>query len=227
MGGIPEDNKSGVLYAKFEKFFEEEKKKPEKKRSLWNVLWLTVGYGRLIWALILFGVYAGLQFGPVLILTRLVKYFQGLTYYSKAELWVMVALLFIFPMVGSLAAAHSNSIMANIGAQVRNTLINIIYRKSLVISPYSKQFIGTGRIITMFSDDTNQIRNFLFFVNNAILAPFQIGACLYLIYQQVGVATFVGLGYSVVVTPITGIVFGIVFKMRKYVCFIYLNNRFL
>ena len=42
-----------------------------------------------------------------------------------------------------------------------------------------------------------------------------MGACLYLIYQQVGVCTFVGLAYTVCTTPITGIVFGIVFSMRK------------
>lgn len=215
LGGIPESNRSDVLYERFQVLFEKEKLKPEKRRSLWNVLWLTVGYGRLFWALVLFGISAALQFGPVLILTRLVKYFEGFVHYTQAQLWVLVALLFVFPMVGSVAGAHSNAIMANIGAQVRNTLINIIYRKSLVISPYSKQTISTGRILTMFSDDTNQIRNFLYFLNNSCLAPFQIGACLYLIYQQVGVATFVGLGYSFVVTPITGVVFGIVFKMRR------------
>ena len=97
----------------------------------------------------------------------------------------MVALLFVFPLVSSIALAHSNAIMAHIGAQTRNMLIDVLYRKSLTISPAKKLEISTGRILTMFSDDTNQIRNFLFFLNNFALAPLQIGACLYLIYQQV------------------------------------------
>jgi len=66
----------------------------------------------------------------------------------------------------------------------------------------------------MFSDDTNQIRNFLFFMNNSICAPLQVGACLYLVYRQVGVATFVGLGYTLFTLPISAVTFGIVFKLR-------------
>ena len=146
---------------------------------------LTVGYGKFFLALVLFAVSAALQLGPVLILTRIVDYFSGVKSYSKGQLWIMIALLFVFPMVGSIAVAHSNGIMAHIGCQVRNMLIDAIYRKSLTISPAKKQSISTGRILTMFSDDTNQIRNFLFFVNNAAIAPLQIAACLYLIYQQV------------------------------------------
>jgi ATP-binding cassette subfamily C (CFTR/MRP) protein 1 len=216
LGGIPEQNRADVLYKRFEQFYAEEKKyRPAGRRSLWNILWKTVGYWRLFLAIALFGVYASLLFGPVLILTRLVRYFQGADHYDEWSLWLMVALLFVFPMVASIALAHSNAIMCNIGSQVRNTLINIIYRKSLVISPYSKQAVSTGRILTMFSDDTNQIRNFLYFANNFALAPFQIGACLYLIYEQVGAATFVGLAYSFVTTPITGIIFKIVFSRRE------------
>lgn len=215
LGGIPEQNRSDVLYKRFEVFYAEEKKnKPVGKRSLWNILWKTVGYWRLFLAIALFGVYAALLFGPVLILTRLVRYFQGAENYENWSLWLMVAFLFIFPMVASIALAHSNAIMCNIGSQVRNTLINIIYRKSLVISPYCKQTVSTGRILTMFSDDTNQIRNFLYFANNFVLAPLQIGACLYLIYEQVGAATFVGLAYTFVTTPLVGIIFKIVFSRR-------------
>lgn len=166
-------------------------------------------------AVILFGISASLQLGPVLILTRLVNYFSGVQDYSKQSLWIMVSLLFAFPLFSSIALAHSNAIMANIGAQTRNMLIDALYRKSLTISSAKKLEISTGRILTMFSDDTNQIRNFLFFVNNAILAPLQIGACLFLIYEQVGVSMFVGLGYSLFSMPVTGVIIGMVFGIRR------------
>jgi ATP-binding cassette subfamily C (CFTR/MRP) protein 1 len=215
LGAIPKNNRADNLHAKFIVHYEKQRKLPAHKRSLWHAIWLTVGYWRLFLALFLFGVSAALQLGPVMILNRMVKHFEGVQVLSKGQLWILVSLLFLFPLIGSVALAHSNAIMANIGAQVRNTLINVIYRKSLTISPAKRQAISTGRIITMFSDDTNQIRNFLFFLNNAALAPFQIAACLYLIYQQVGVAVFVGLGYSVVVTPVTGFIFSWVFSMRR------------
>ena len=212
LGGISKQDRSDLLHHKFEKEYQVECEKPLAKRSLWGILWRTVSYWKLFLGLILFGVSAALQFGPVLILTRLVRYFQGVEYFTTAELWVLVCLLMVFPVVGAVALAHSNAIMAHLGAQIRNTLIGVIYRKALRISPYRRQTISTGRIITMFSDDTNQIRNFLFFMNNFVCAPLQIGACLYLIYQQVGASTFVGLGYAILTMPLSGMVFGIVFK---------------
>lgn len=215
LGAIPKANRADVLYPVFMGHYQKQRHLPPEKRSLWHAIWLTVGYGRFVLALVLFGISAALQLGPVLILTRLVNYFAGVTDYSKRSLWIMVALLFVFPLVSSIALAHSNAIMANIGAQTRNMLIDALYRKSLTISPAKKLEISTGRILTMFSDDTNQIRNFLFFVNNAALAPLQIAACLFLIYQQVGVSMFVGLGYSIFTIPVTGVIFGVVFSIRR------------
>ena len=215
LGGISKQDRSDVLHEKFSREYEQECHKPLEKRSLWGVLWRTVGYFKLFMGVALFGVSAALQFGPVLILTRLVRYFQGIQYYSQSSLWGLVVLLFIFPVVASIALAHSNAIMAHLGAQIRNTLIGVIYRKSLLISPYYRQSVSTGRIVTMFSDDTNQIRNFLYFLNNFVIAPLQIAVCLYLIYEQVGAATFVGLGYALLTMPLSGFVFGLVFAIRK------------
>lgn len=214
LGVISQKDKSDYLCSRFEKFYLEEKKKPKEKRSLWNVLWRTVGYYNLYLSLFLFAVYAALLFGPAEILQRLVKNFQANKVYSDGACWVMVVLLWVFPTVGSICLAHANSIMVHVGAQVRNTLIGALYRKSLKISPYQKQTISTGKILTMFSDDTNQIRTFLFYMCNSIISPFQIGATLYLIYVQVGVATFVGLGFTFVTTPFTGFTLATVAKLR-------------
>jgi ATP-binding cassette subfamily C (CFTR/MRP) protein 1 len=215
LGAIPTANRADVLYPVFMGHYNAQKHLPAEKRSMWRAIWLTIGYWRLVLALVLFAISAALQLGPVLILTRLVKYFMGVHSYHRWQLWILVALLFVFPLLSSILLAHSNAIMANIGSQTRNMLIDSIYRKSLTISPAKKLAISTGRILTMFSDDTNQIRNFLFFANNAALAPLQIAACLYLIYEQVGVSMFVGLGYSIFSIPLTGIIFGMVFAIRK------------
>ena len=216
LGGISDADRSDFLYEKFSVLYSNEAAtKSLIQRSLWRILWRTVGYWKLYLSLALFIVSAALQFGPVMILTRLVRYLQKAESYDTTGLWGMIVLLFVFPVVGAISLAHSNGIMAHLGAQFRNVLICAIYRKALRISPAKKLQISTGRIITMFSDDTNQIRQFLFFMTNSIVAPLQVAACLYLIYEQVGAATFVGLGYTLFTTPITGIVFGIVFKLRK------------
>eukprot|EP01032_Pedospumella_encystans_P017357 gene17357-19780_t len=153
--------------------------------------------------------------GPVLILSRLVNYLQGVVDYSTSTVWIMVALLFVLPMVSSFALAHSNTTMLGIAAVARNMLVAALYRKSLTISAAKKLEISTGRILTLYSEDSKQILSVVGSLHTAILAPFQIATCLYLIYRQVGVSMFVCLGYSVFVMPVTGVIFEYVFQIRK------------
>lgn len=160
LGGNSERDRADLLRVKFDAAMAVEvlTHPDPSTRSLWRVMWRTVGIGRLLLGILLFVFSAALQFGPVLILTRLVRNFQGVESYSTASLWSMVALLFVFTVAGSLCVAHSNALMAHLGAQFRNTLLCAIYRKALRISPFTKQEVSAGRIITMFSDDTNQLR---------------------------------------------------------------------
>ena len=156
------------------------------------MLWRSAGLNNVAWALFYYALYAGITYGPILILNSLVQHFQGTKKVSIGVLWFNVALIFALPMMGSLFAAQSNIILAHISVQFRNILVNKIYRKSMVLSPAARQKSSTGQIITMFSNDTKQIQQFLFFLNNVIMAPAQIIIALALIYQQVGNSTFVG-----------------------------------
>lgn len=216
LGGIADQDRADVLSERFAFEYDAECRAHAcvKRRSLWAILIRTIGYARFVAATALFCVNAAVQFGPVFILTKLVRNSQGVEVYSSASLWGMVALLFIFPVFGSLCLAHSNALMAHLGAQVRNTLICAIYRKTLRISQFQKLSWSTGRILTMFADDTNQIRQFIYMVTNTIVSPFSIAACLYLIWEQVGVSTLVGLGYLVCTLPISGVVFAVVYSLR-------------
>lgn len=196
LGVVSKHDRAAYLYKKFYARLQIELKKPAGVRSLWAVLWSTVGYNNLFYAIFLYALYSATSFGPILVLNALVQHFQGTKTLSPTALWFFVALNFFLPMFGSIVAARSNAILAHIGLQFRNALINSIYRKALVLSPAAKQLSSTGQIINMFSTDTAQIQRFLFFFNNLFLALPTIGVSLYLIYREVGVATFVGLGMS-------------------------------
>ena len=56
---------------------------------------------------------------------------------------------------------------------------------------------------------------FVAFASQLLVAPPQIGVCLYLIWRYVGVSTFAGLALMVVVTPLSGILMGSLFKWRR------------
>ena len=169
--GIADQDRSDKLYAKFAVVWEKELTIPRKKRYLWPVIWKTVGYTNVSFAVLLFAISAAFQIAPIYILNLLVRYFSGLLELSTTIVWLLVCLLFVLPLVSSITLAHSNILMVHIGAQVRNLLIGIIYRKTLRLSSAGRQFISTGRIVTMFSADTNQMKTYFLYFNNFYCAP--------------------------------------------------------
>lgn len=131
LGGISHVDRSSTLYDKFTVAWEEEKLRKDAnvdKMSLWHVLWKTCGYWRLFLGILLFAGGAGLQYGPILILNYLVRYFQGSIALSSAAIWIMVVLLFVCTMLSSILTANSNAMMAHLGVEFRNVLIDAIYR---------------------------------------------------------------------------------------------------
>lgn len=215
LGAPAKRDRCGGLYDKFSQYWEHELSRPEKRISLWNAMWLTVTYRSLIYALVLFALYAMLSFIPVLILSALVSHFEGDSTLTELQLWALVAAMFVVPMVASLMQSRSNAVIVHMATHTRNALVNAIFRKALLLSPDSRQQQSTGKIINMFANDTKQIQFFLYVVNNMVVAPFQIVLILYLIYLQVGVATFVGLAYMILITPFNGIMLNLINKTRK------------
>eukprot|EP01040_Poterioochromonas_malhamensis_P005555 gene5555-5971_t len=215
LGATSLQDRCDYLHERFQKFWQLERQLAPEKRSLWKVLWRTSGYERLFLGLLLYTIYQAESFGPIIILNLLVKYFQGNQDLNDTELGVLVALIFVLPMTASIFAAHSNAIFAHIGMQFRNILINMIYRKSLRLSPAARQVSSTGQIINMFSNDTTQLQRFLYFFNNMALALPTIAVCLWLIYQQMEVATFVGLGLILIIMPLNGVIFGGLNMLRR------------
>jgi len=74
LGEISTQNRTELVYKRFEYYFIEEKKLPAHQRSLWTIVLKTIGYEKLIFAVFLFGIYSTLSFGPVYILNTLVKH---------------------------------------------------------------------------------------------------------------------------------------------------------
>lgn len=192
----------------------EKKKLGKKRQSLWHVLWMTVGYWNLFEAMFWYLLYAGSSYGPVLVLSQLVSYFEGSIDLTPLQLWLLAAIMFFCPVLSSLFGNYSNLVLIHISIEFRNALVNMIFRKSLRLSPAYRQQQSTGKIINMFSNDTKQVQNFLNFANNVAIAPLQIIVTLYLIYREVGVATFAGLGYMIIIAPLNSIVFGYLSKIR-------------
>lgn len=217
LGPVSKQDKANLLYDGFLRNWNIEQQKPAKSRSLWIVLWKTSGIGRAVYGISLYALYTAISFGPVEILNVLTQHLQGSKHLSQGQVGILVAMLFVLPVLASITAAQSNIIMAHIGLQFRNALITMIYRKALRLSPSARQTSSTGQIVNMFSNDTAQLQRFLFFMNNVALAPFQIAVSIALIYLEVGVSVFVGFALLLFLMPLNGMMFNLLgyFRTKK------------
>lgn len=189
--------------------------------NLAKVLWHAFGQWKIIWAIALYVLSSLLQFLPVLILNDLVRYFEsGSPSNYRALLfhpWGDVVGLFVFPLLVALLQTRSQVIFNHCAIFIRTSVSNLLFSKALTISAAGRAQTSTGQVVNMMSNDTTQLQRFLQFVGFTLVAPIQIIIALALIYQQVGNATWVGVGFMFLLMPINGVVFSTVSKQRRKV----------
>ena len=101
LGNINHADKCLNIQVSFDKYWELEQQKPLKNQSLWLVLWRTVGWSQIFLATLFYLFYAGITFGPVLILNALVQHVQKTNVLTTGVLWFLVAMIFALPMTGA------------------------------------------------------------------------------------------------------------------------------
>eukprot|EP00977_Amphora_coffeiformis_P000393 scaffold108_cov162-Amphora_coffeaeformis.AAC.4 len=183
---------------------------------------LVKGFGG--WKIFLAMVYqvisALLAFVPVMILNNLVRFFESgepIDEYDGIHPWAQVAALGVLPIIISILNTRHSVIMAHAAVFVRTAVSTLLYRKALRVSAAGRAVTSTGQVVNMMSNDTAQLQRFLQFIGFTMTAPLQIVIALYFIYQEVGNATWVGVGFMVFLAPINTVVFSIVSKQRRLV----------
>lgn len=189
--------------------------------NLAHVLWHAFGYWRVWGAVFFYVLSALLQFVPVLILNDLVRYFEtppGVEYNALLfHPWGNVVGLFVFPMLVSVLQTRSQVILNHCAIFIRTAVSTLLFEKALTISASGRAQTSTGQVVNMMSNDTSQLQRFLQFFGFTLVAPVQIVIALVLIFRQVGNATWVGVGFMLLLVPVNGLVFGSVSKMRRRV----------
>lgn len=72
--------------------------------------------------------------------------------------------------------------------------------------------ITMGKIVTLITKDIFAVELMVIFINEIWIGLFLTGLICYLIYQKIGVAAFVGVGFFLIILPIQG-----EFKVDKYI----------
>lgn len=113
LGPINFQDKCSNIQVQFDKFWAIEQKKPPKVQSLWMVLWRTVGWLKVFSAMFYYLIYAGISFGPILILNALVQHVQKTNVLKTGVVWFLVAMIFALPMAGNYSPLSYHFIFTN------------------------------------------------------------------------------------------------------------------
>ena len=211
VGMVADDERVAQVHARFVKAYDEERRKPKDKRSLWNAIFTTIGWWRPLLAFILQGIGSGCGFAPPLILKALTQHFicsasKGIFYpnslLSHNTLWTLVCMLFVIPVSGTICSGNSYVMFSHFGTVARNAIIPSVYKKALVVGSGAKATFSTGQIMNLFANDIVHVQNMIQNFAEPFFGLPQLAAALALIYQELEVSMFVGLGLIVCVVPI-------------------------
>ncbi|XP_054154952.1 ATP-binding cassette sub-family C member 2-like [Oppia nitens] len=137
------------------------------------------------------------------LIIKLLIDFVGDNYEYKWHGYIYTVLLVVTNVVYSFFNAYSFEIINTVGIRVKSCLTSAIYRKALVLSNDSKRLTPNGEIVNLMTVDCQRIVDYLQYPQLLFTIPIQIGLAIYLIYNQVGVAAFVGLGILIGIIPIS------------------------
>uniref|UniRef100_K3X5W9 Uncharacterized protein n=1 Tax=Globisporangium ultimum (strain ATCC 200006 / CBS 805.95 / DAOM BR144) TaxID=431595 RepID=K3X5W9_GLOUD len=98
------------------------------------------------------------------------------------------------------------------GMRVRSAIVTMVYQKSLVLSAAARQKKTTGEITNLMSIDAQRLQELSTYINSVWFSVFQITVSCYLLYKQIGIATFAGVAVIILLLPVTA---GISKLMRR------------
>lgn len=79
---------------------------------------------------------------------------------------------------------------------------SLIYRKSLRLSHTALAKTTVGQVVNLLSNDVTKFDEGFTLCHFAWIAPLQTGVATYLLYREIGVSAFAGMGFLVLFIPL-------------------------
>ncbi len=111
-------------------------------------------------------------------------------------------LLFLTSLVQSLCLAHYFHRMFIVGARVRTSTMNLLYRKSLKLSASARKTATVGEMTNLMSVNAQMLADLSMYLNVLWSSPLQIIIAVALLYQYLGVSAVIGVGFVLVLIPL-------------------------
>ncbi|CAK4074732.1 unnamed protein product, partial [Aphanomyces euteiches] len=140
-------------------------------------------------------------YGPGFVLGQVIAALEAAEFDSIYVL-KLVGSLFGLSVANAVAKAHMSFLNNLVGMQFSACLRSMLFEKSLKLSAKSKKDKSAGDIANLFSVDVVNVMDFALNAHQMWVVPLQLLVVLFLLYQVVGWASFVGLALVGVITAI-------------------------
>ncbi|XP_062568069.1 multidrug resistance-associated protein 1-like [Saccostrea cucullata] len=121
--------------------------------------------------------------------------------------WGLAILFFIGGSAQALFFTRSAFLMMTLGLKMRVALVGLIYQKSLRMNNAAKSHYTIGDIVNLMSVDCQRIQDAFMFQYEILSFPFMLALGLYLIWNQMGMATLGSVAVIIIISALN-ILFG-------------------
>ncbi|CAD6187548.1 unnamed protein product [Caenorhabditis auriculariae] len=146
-----------------------------------------------------------LSFCNPLLLKSLIKFTEDL----EQPLWQGVLLavtMFMTSELSSLLLSHYFYLMYRVGTRVQTCLTAAVYKKTLRLSNAARREKTAGEIVNLMAIDIDRFQQITPQTMQYWSNPLQIGIALFLLYKQLGVSVFSGVGVMILLFPINFVI---------------------
>ncbi|EEY69725.1 ATP-binding Cassette (ABC) Superfamily [Phytophthora infestans T30-4] len=203
-------NRAHEVSTDFQEAWKKQCSKPGSKPSLTWTLASCFG-AQIAKAGLLKLIHDSLQFvGPMLI-KEIIAYLQNPDA-PLSEGLVYAGIVFVSGVMQSFLLRNYFFHCFEAGMRVRSAVCTAVYTKSLVLSAAARQKKTTGEITNLMSIDAQRLQELSTYINSVWFSIFQIVVACYLLWKQIGPATFAGVAVIILMLPVTA---GISKLMRR------------
>ncbi|KAL7212551.1 hypothetical protein ACSBR2_015280 [Camellia fascicularis] len=123
--------------------------------------------------------------------------------------------IFVGVVLGVLCEAQYFQNVMRVGYRLRSTLVAAVFRKSLRLTHESRKKFASGKITNLMTTDAEALQQICQSLHTLWSAPFRIIIAMFLLYQQLGVASLLGALMLVLLFPVQTFVISKMQKLSK------------
>jgi len=193
---------------------------PKERKQIFKAIFTLFGW-RFLFGGLLKTFYDILQFAGPVILSDILSFLE-ITDHNDPDYkgdywgWVFCGLLFGSAFIGTFLLQKYFHIGFTTGMGIRVCVVSTMFRKAISLTPSARNEFTKGKIMNLVSTDAQKLRDSTAYAWMFVSAPIQSFFALYLLYQKLGWAVFVGVfGTMAISIPFNGFVMKIAQKLQK------------